>query len=139
MFNAGLVARTRCRPTVATNPISKGGEDDGTILSVYSTHIKNSTNITSKHGTGWCLSTTQTSSIVHFMNNGSPVRCNHNDTFFLVLLRLVLENVVLSRLMVVVVVAWVGERWWRVSPSIVRVGNRWWCDRLFIGRWSRSC
>ena len=69
VLSSGEAERTRWRERVATNPKSKGSEDEGTIRSVYSTPMKNSKPIANKQGTQWNFATCATSSAVHVIND----------------------------------------------------------------------
>lgn len=132
VLSTGLPERMRWRWTVATKPMSNGGEDGGIIGRVYSTRMKNNKNRASKHGIGWHFNTADTSSAVHFMNDISPtrhrssstqLRRNHNEEALDLVhafSRVDLASVWSFRLVVLV---WSEERWLRVSPFIVAVNN----------------
>lgn len=69
VLRAGQEASRRCSGRVRTNPRSKGGEEGGTISSVYSTPMKNKSDAAKTHGTGWYVTTFIASSIDHFIIN----------------------------------------------------------------------
>ena len=69
VLSSGEAERTRWRERVATNPKSKGSEDEGIIWSVYSTPMKNSKPMANKQGTQWNFATCATSSAVHVIND----------------------------------------------------------------------
>lgn len=68
VLSLGLEAKRRWRERVVTKPISKGGAEDGTIRSVYSTPMKNKSPNAKKQGIQWCLATWTASCTVHVMN-----------------------------------------------------------------------
>lgn len=56
---------------MAMKPKSNGGDDGGTMKSVYSTPMKKSSPNANKHGIQWCVATWTASATVHFMKEAS--------------------------------------------------------------------
>lgn len=64
------MVRARLKGTVRRKPRSKGGEEDGTMRSVYSTAMKKSKDTAKAQGMGWCRSRPTTSPTDHVMKHG---------------------------------------------------------------------
>lgn len=83
LLSWGEDSRTRWRERVKTKPKSNGGEEEGTIKSVYSTAMKNKRPQANKHGIQWCVATCTTSEIVHFRKEADEYReQREEDEFF---------------------------------------------------------
>lgn len=66
--------RSAWRGRVARKPRSKGGEEGGTMWSVYSTPMKKRSPKANRHGIQWCVATWSASATVHFKNDASERR-----------------------------------------------------------------
>lgn len=66
----GRVVRARWKGTVRTKPRSKGGEEGGTMRSVYSTAMKKRRDTAKAQGRGWCRSRPTPSPTDHAKKHG---------------------------------------------------------------------
>lgn len=78
VLRAGFDSSKRWRVRVATNPRSKGGDEDGTIRRVYSTPMKNNNEAAKMQGRGWYFTTPNTSLAVNLIKNAL---LNHPSLF----------------------------------------------------------